>query len=319
MKGIGPAISRRFHEVGVDSVADLLLHVPRRYLDRSQLFDLAGVPIGEEVTVGGTVEKVDSRRLRGNRTMTEAVVSDGTSRMRVVWFNPYLKLEEGAEVALSGKVELFRGHLQMKSPDVERLDRPGESLVTGRVVPVYPALGGLTPVKVRRAVDNALRRARPIEEVLPTDMIERGDLVGRDSAFVGVHFPDELAQVGPARRRLVFDELFRLEVALAMRKRRLVDDEPGVAHVVDGALVRRFEAALPYRAHRGAAAGDRRDHGRSRIPAPDAPAVAGGSGLRKDRGRLRRPAHRGAGGVPGRGDGADRGAWRRSTTWEWST
>ena len=246
MKGIGPAISRRFHEVGVDSVADLLLHVPRRYLDRSQLFDLAGVPIGEEVTVGGTVEKVDSRRLRGNRTMTEAVVSDGTSRMRVVWFNPYLKLEEGAEVALSGKVELFRGHLQMKSPDVERLDRPGESLVTGRVVPVYPALGGLTPVKVRRAVDNALRRARPIEEVLPTDMIERGDLVGRDSAFVGVHFPDELAQVGPARRRLVFDELFRLEVALAMRKRRLVDDEPGVAHVVDGALVRRFEAALPY-------------------------------------------------------------------------
>ncbi len=185
----------------------------------------------------GPIEKVDSRRLRGNRTMTEAVVSDGTSRMRVVWFNPYLKLEEGAEVALSGKVELFRGHLQMKSPDVERLDRPGESLVTGRVVPVYPALGGLTPVKVRRAVDNALRRARPIEEVLPSDMIERGDLVDRDSAFVGVHFPDELDQVGPARRRLVFDELFRLEVALAMQKRRLVDDEPGVAHVVDGALV----------------------------------------------------------------------------------
>jgi ATP-dependent DNA helicase RecG len=246
VKGIGPAIARRLHDAGVDSVADLLLHVPRRYLDRSQLFDLAGVPIGEEVTVGGTVEKVDTRRIRGGRTMTEAVVSDGTSRMRVVWFNPYLRLETGAEVALSGKVELFRGRLQMRSPDVERLDVPGETLVTGRVVPVYPALGGFSPVKVRRAVDNALRRARPIAEVLPPDVIDRNGLLDRDTAFAGVHFPEEVGQVGPGRRRLAFDELFRLEVALALRKRRLIDEEQGAVHVVDGALVSPFTAALPY-------------------------------------------------------------------------
>ncbi len=246
VKGIGPAIAKRLHEAGVDSVADLLLHVPRRYLDRSQLFDIAGVPLDEEVTVGGTIEKVESRRIRGNRTMTEAIVSDGTSRMRVVWFNPYLRLEKGAEVALSGKVELFRGHLEMKSPDVDRLDRPGESLVTGRVVPVYPALGGLSPVRVRRSLDNALRRARPVTEALPDDVIDRNALIDRDAAFVGVHFPDGPDQVGPARRRLIFDELFRLEVALALQKRLQVDEVTGIAHVDDGTLVDPFLGALPF-------------------------------------------------------------------------
>ena len=246
VKGIGPAIAKRLHEAGVDSVADLLLHVPRRYLDRSQLFDIAGVPLDEEVTVGGTIEKVDTRRIRGNRTMTEAVVSDGTSTMRVVWFNPYLRLEPGSEVALSGKVELFRGRLEMKSPDVDRLDRPGESLVTGRVVPVYPSLGGLSPVRVRRSLDNALRRARPVAEVLPDAMIDRNALIARDAAFVGVHFPDGLDQVGPARRRLIFDELFRLEVALALQKRLQVEEVTGIAHVADGSLVDPFLGALPF-------------------------------------------------------------------------
>ncbi|CAN5509766.1 ATP-dependent DNA helicase RecG [soil metagenome] len=246
VKGIGPTLAKRLEGAGVDSVTDLLLHVPRRYLDRSQLFDIAGVPLGEEVTVGGVVEKITTRRLRGNRTMTEATVSDGTSRIRVVWFNPYLRLEKGAEVALSGKVELFRGRLEMKSPDVDRLDRPGESLVTGRVVPVYPALAGMSPTQVRRALDNAMRRARPITEVLPTEMLGRLGLVGRDRAMLGVHFPAELSEVGPGRRRLIFDELFRLEVALAMRKRRQIEDATGVAHTVDGSLVTPFLDALPF-------------------------------------------------------------------------
>ncbi|MBA2338362.1 MAG: ATP-dependent DNA helicase RecG [Acidimicrobiia bacterium] len=246
VKGIGPAIAKRLAAAGVGSVTDLLLHVPRRYLDRSALFDIAAVPLGEEVTVGGVIETISSRRIRGNRTLIEATVSDGTSRVRVIWFNPYLKLEQGAEVALSGKVELNRGFLEMKSPDVDRLDRPDEDLVTGRVLPVYPTPAGIRPARLRQAVDNALRRSRPITEVLPAAMLARHRLLSRDEAMAAVHNPQELAQVAPGRRRLVFDELFRLEVALAMRKRRQIDDATGVAHTVDGLLVTPFLEALPF-------------------------------------------------------------------------
>ncbi len=247
VKGIGPRTAKKLAGVDVHSVGDLLLHVPRRYLDRSQLFNIAAVPLGEEVTVGGTVTRVSRRRIRGNRTMIQASVTDGTSVINCVWFNPYLRLEEGVDVALSGKVELFRGKLQMKSPDVDRLDGDAESLITGRVVPVHPSLAGLSSRQMRVSIHNALRRARPIVEVLPESMLQRLELIERDEAFRMIHFPDDLEEVEPARTRLVFDELFRLEIALAVRKRRQVDDVTGIAHTVDGPLVARFVAALPYR------------------------------------------------------------------------
>jgi ATP-dependent DNA helicase RecG len=246
VKGIGPQRAKKLGGAGVRSVADLLLHAPRRYLDRSELFDIASVPIGEEATVGGTVMAFSKRRIRGNRTMVEATVTDGTSVVRCVWFNPYLRLEEGAEVALSGKVELFRGKLQMKSPDVDRLDGRGESLITGRVVPVHPSLPGMSPHQVRAAVHNALGRAQPIAEILPDRILDRLDLVDRSSAMRMIHFPDVLDEVAPARKRLVFDELFRLEVALALRRQRQVDGSTGVEHDISGDLVAAFIDALPY-------------------------------------------------------------------------
>ncbi len=244
VKGIGPKLAKRLGAAGISSVADLLLHVPRRYLDRSQLFDLSGVPLGEEVTVGGVVRSVSRRRISRNRTMIEAVVSDGTSALTAVWFNPYLKISEGSEVALSGKVELFRGRLQMKSPDLDSL--AGDSLVTGRVVPVHPSIAGMGPRQLRSSIDNALRRSRPVAESLPAGMLARLDLMDRDTALARVHFPESADEAGPARRRLVFDELFRLEVALAMAKHRQIDESVGVSHDIDGTLVGGFVAALPY-------------------------------------------------------------------------
>ncbi len=247
VKGIGPRTLKKLSEAGIGSIADLLLHTPRRYLDRSQLFDLSSVPLGEEVTVGGTVMRVRRRRISRNRTMIDAIVSDGTNVLTAVWFNPYLKIAEGEEVALSGKAERFRGKLQMKSPDVDRLDGDGESLVTGRVVPIHPSAGGLSSRQLRVSIDNALRRSRPIPDVLPEALRQRLDLIPRDDAFAAIHFPAEVSDVPPARKRLVFDELFRLEVALARRKHRQIDEATGVAHDRSGDLVDTFLAALPYR------------------------------------------------------------------------
>ncbi len=245
VKGIGPRRVKKLDDAGIGSVADLLLHVPRRYLDRSQLFDLSDVPLNEEVTVGGTVLSVRKRRISKNRTMIDAQITDGTNVITGIWFNPYLKIAEGAEVALSGKVERFRGRLQMKSPDMDRLDAE-DSLITGRVVPIHPAAGGLTSSQMRTSISNALQRSRPVTEVLPTVMCARLGLMNRDEALSSIHFPETREETETARRRLVFDELFRLEIALALRKRKQIDDVTGVEHDAGGKMVGAFVDALPY-------------------------------------------------------------------------
>ncbi len=246
VKGIGPRTAKKLTDAGIASVGQLLLHAPRRYLDRSQLFDLSSVPLGEEVTVGGLVTGTSRRRISRNRTMVEATITDGTSTLKAVWFNPYIKIAEGEEVALSGKAELFRGRLQMKAPDLDRLGGE-DSLVTGRVVPIHPSVGGLAPTKLRVSMDNALRRSRPITEVVPGDILDRQGLIGRDEAIVGIHFPDDRAESDHARARLIFDEFFRIEVALALRKQRQGRQARGAEHATDGPLVAQFREALPYR------------------------------------------------------------------------
>ena len=245
VKGVGPVAMKKLASQGIRSVADLLLSVPRRYLDRSQLFNLQAAPIGEVVTVGGVVTSYSRRRISGGRTMVEARVSDGTSTVRCVWFNPYIRLTEGEEVALSGKVDVFKGSLQMKSPAVDRLD--DERLaVTGRVLPVYPGLGGLGPFKVREVVDNAVRRSIPIRDVMPEELLDRFDLVDRTFAISKVHSPDSLEEVAPAKRRLIFDEFLRIQMALKVRAHDEFESQRGVKNSVKGALYDRFVKSLPY-------------------------------------------------------------------------
>ena len=236
-------------KAGIASVADLLLHVPRRYVDRSKTVPLSELPLGEEVTVIGTVRHVTVRRPRKNLTIVEATVYDGEGLVHAVWFNQAFRerqLAEGAEVALSGKVERYRGRLQMQSPDADILDRPSESLITGRVMPVHGTAGGVGPGHLRRAIHTALGTARPMADPVPAELIDRLGLVSRDLAIGDIHFPVEMAAVEPARRRLVFDELFRLELALAVRKHRQVSSAEGIAHTADAGLVPAFLDSLPF-------------------------------------------------------------------------
>lgn len=236
-------------KTGVVSVADLLLHTPRRYIDRSNVVRLVDVPIGEEVTVIVRVTKVASRRPRRNLHILDATFTDGESYLSCTWFNqPFRErqLTEGAEVALSGKTELYRGRLQMKSPAIDVLSSASENLLTGRVVPVHPSIGEVGPSHMRRAIHNALKRAQPVVDPFPEDMLDRFDLVDRDMALANIHFPDSMELQAAARQRLVFDELFRLEVSLAMTKQRRAAEARGIVHTSDTGLRERFISALPY-------------------------------------------------------------------------
>jgi len=249
VSGLAGKRGQALKKAGVTSVADLLLHTPRRYIDRSNVVRLADVPIGEEVTVIVTVTKTSSRRPRRNLHILDATFTDGESSLSCTWFNQSFRerqLNEGAEVALSGKTELYRGRLQMKAPAIDVLSSASESLLTGRVVPVHPSIGEVGPSYMRRAMYNALKRSQPIDEPFPEDLLDRLDLVDRDTALANIHFPESMELAAVARRRLVFDELFRLEVSLALTKNRRAAEARGIVHVSETALRDRFIHALPY-------------------------------------------------------------------------
>lgn len=246
---LGGSRAAALRKAGITSVADLLMLVPHRYIDRSRVEPIAFAPVGEEVTIVARIQSITSRRPRRNMVIVEAEVTDGTSILTAVWFNQPFRLKEladGMEVALSGKLERFRGALQMKSPVVDVLDSRLEGIRTGRLVPIHPKTGGVKPGIMRRAIHSALPRAKPITDPIPREMLDRYQLIDRESAIATIHFPDSPDEVGPARRRLVFDEFFRLEVGLALQKRRQMSEARGIAHSLDGHLVNRFLQGLPY-------------------------------------------------------------------------
>lgn len=248
--GISGKRADSLRAAGIVTVADLLHHIPRRYIDRSRIEPISLVPIGEEVTVLGKVLSINTRFPRRNLSMTTAQVSDGTGAITVVWFNQKFRQTRhppGTELALSGKVERFKGRPQMNNPDAEILSDEETGIHTGRVVPIHPAVGEMTPGWFRRAIANALKRSFPMPDPVPVEVIAKAGLMDREQAFGAVHFPETPDVAVTARRRLAFDELFRLELALAMAKRRQEETAPGVSHQMGGVLVDRFMAGLPYR------------------------------------------------------------------------
>jgi ATP-dependent DNA helicase RecG len=251
LKTVGEALADRLGSMGIRTVVDLLEHYPRRYHDRRHTEEIANLAIGEEATVYAEVKKVTGRRTRQRRTIVEAEVFDGTSYLRLTFFNqPWRErqLSEGTEAAFFGRVEHYRGRRQMINPVVDILGKEGDE--TGALVPVYPASGkaDVHTWQLRRFVMNALERTRPrgFADPLDADLLERHDLADRTAAYWGIHRPESMEAVHAARRRLTFDEFFRMQVGLVARKRALERDQGGIAHQVDGPLVDRFRAGLPF-------------------------------------------------------------------------
>ncbi len=250
VRSLGPKRVAALRKGGIASVADLLLSVPHRYVDRSKPFSLEAVFTGEEVTLIGTVHKgPTSRRPRRGLELIEAVIQDGDRRVTVVFFNqPWMMktLHRTGEIAFSGKLEKYRGRLQMTNPAFEPFSGGGEAIHVARTVPIHPQFGEATQGHIRRAVYNALGRSKPILDVVPQNILERNELINREQAFRDIHFPPDLEATKPARKRLVFDEFFRLEVLLAMRRHRLTQEARGFAHETGGPLVETFKTGLPY-------------------------------------------------------------------------
>jgi ATP-dependent DNA helicase RecG len=217
-------------------------------VDRTNEARVADLQAGQEALVIVEIRSVNKRPLRGGKTMVTVSAGDDTGRIGVVFFNqPWRakQLQSGMQVAMFGKVDLYRGSLQMTNPVVDLIGNR-----TGRVVAIYPQSekANLSTWEIAGWVESALERckARGIADPVPSAILERHHLIDRTSALRGIHLPESILAKEESRRRLAFDELLRVQTVLVGRKRAFERNSRSIRHVVDGELLSRFVAALPF-------------------------------------------------------------------------
>ncbi len=270
LRHVGDKRRRALAAIGIESVFDLLTTYPRRYLDRTRRVDVAELAVGDEAAVWAQVTRVRARRTRQGRSMVEVRVADEGGALDVVFFNqPWRErqLAVGTWALFYAKVADYRGQRQMTNPVVDvAVGAPEEGRDPqriGRVVALYPASAraGVTSWEVGGFVEESLRRAGTFVDPLPEAERLALGLVERTASLWGIHLPDELADVEPARRRLAFDEFLRIQLVLALGRRQTLASARGVSHPLeeddlsagpgalvneDSSLLRRFLAAHPF-------------------------------------------------------------------------
>jgi ATP-dependent DNA helicase RecG len=270
LKGVGPKRAAALDAIGIHSVQALLHYFPRGYLDRSTILPIgrlrAAVGAGDPVTVIGEVVRSEVRRTkRRSRSIFFLVVRDSSGVLTCVWFEGaewYRKAFEAGEVlALSAVPSMDSyGRVQFVHPEFDRLrgsleeDEPdwGGMVNTGAIVPKYPSSAELAKVGLdsrgfRRIIRPAVQRlADEVPDHLSEALRSTWSLAPLSHALRGIHFPADGEDLSRARRRLKFDELFAFQLMLALRKRRLHDDRPGIAFSVESALARRMVESLPF-------------------------------------------------------------------------
>jgi len=248
LRGVGEKKEKSLASADIHTVLDLVQHYPRRHLDRTREAKIADLQKGDEATVFGEVRTSSTRPLGGRRTLTEVVIGDGGHQLTLTFFNQRWRekqLQPGMTLMVHGKCDFFRGNRQMTGPIVDLVGNQ-----TGRIIPVYPQSekSGLLTRDLQSFIEEALKRAavRGFADPMPAAVLDRFDFVTRDAAITGIHNPESMSEKDEARRRLVFDELLRVQLELVRRKRRIERETAGLSHRLEGELVDRFHERLPF-------------------------------------------------------------------------
>lgn len=249
-KGVGPKRADELARLGMHTAEDVLYYLPSRYEDRSNFTRIRDLKIGEPQTVQGEVVTVTSRRTKSGLAMFQIAITDRTGSVHAVWFNqPYLKdyFRRGQKVVLYGKVELY-DKVQIVSPEYEILKGDGaDSIHIGRIVPIYPSTSQLTQKYLRSLVHAAVTHYyRSLVERLPTYILARDHMVDIRFAINNIHFPVSFDNLEKAYRRIVFEEFFMLQLALALKKKGMKLAEEGLNHTLAGELAGSFKKSLPF-------------------------------------------------------------------------
>lgn len=241
--------------IGARSVGDLLRHYPRRYVVRGELSDISKLQPDDEVTILAQVFSVNTRTLQGRKgTILEVVVTDGTSKLSLTFFNQAWRERElrvGRQGLFAGKVSVFKGKRQLSHPDYELITDGSDvdsaiDEFAGKYLPVYPATGKLPSWKVAQCMTLAIDALDEVPDFLPDEIRLKHGYPTLKDALVGLHQPRDIAEADHARARLTFDEAFLLQLLLVVRREELHQLKSTARPVRAGGLLEAFDESLPF-------------------------------------------------------------------------
>jgi ATP-dependent DNA helicase RecG len=259
IKGVGPRKAELLAKLGIRSVWDAMLYSPMRYEDRRSIRNIRDTRAGVHDTVSGSIITSELKNIKKGFKIFELTVSDGTGIIKGKWFNqPYLKkvFKTGSTVVLSGTVKYgWRGAgLEMENPDYEFIGDADDHLVhMGRIVPVYRATENLSPKQIRTILFNVIRvHGADVTDPMPEELLKKNGFPGLAESIANTHFPGPEADLEALnswrtehQQRLSFEELFMLELGLAVLKRGKLR-ERGIAFKPDGKLLEKLRDSLPF-------------------------------------------------------------------------
>ncbi len=246
VKGVGTALAAKFAVLGIRTVADLIDYYPRRYDDFSTVTPINKLRPGA-VTIEAVIKQAKGRYVRRGLHITEAVASDDSDSVRLIWFNqPYraAALKVNQPYFISGQYELNYRRFSIMNPSVELAsDFP---VNTARILSIYRETKGLTSRQIRLAVQQTLPLIAELPETLPKWLIQGQALLSRSEALRALHFPESADELEVARRRLGFEEVFQLSLASLLNKQEN-QTEKALTIPFQEKLAQDFVKSLPFR------------------------------------------------------------------------
>ena len=225
ISGIGEARAKALYKLGISTLRDLISYFPRAYEDRTRLFPIRELPVGEFACVRAMISaEPTSQRTMGGRILVKARAVDEGGVLDLLFFNQDYRrsqLRTGETYVFYGKVEGDLLRRRMVNP---LLEPDGQQQLTGRIMPVYPLTAGISQLILSRAIRQGLDACRELlPDVLPDHVRQSHQLCYVNYAYENIHFPDSPESLDVARRRLVFEELFLLTCGLHMLRSRRKD------------------------------------------------------------------------------------------------
>jgi ATP-dependent DNA helicase RecG len=245
IKGVGEAVAEKLAAMGLRTIGDLAENYPRRYSDFSTLSPVHALHPGP-VSIQAVIKQVKGRYVRRGMHITEAVASDETDSVRLIWFNqPYREraIKPNQPYFISGTYELSHNRFAIMNPSMELAsDFP---VSTARIVPIYRETKGLTSNQLRKMMREVIPLIRRHPETLPEWLLDQEDLISLSLALETMHFPESNEALDAARRRLGFEEVFELSLASLLNKKELLQDT-SLSIPFDTALAKSFVGSLPF-------------------------------------------------------------------------
>jgi len=246
LKGVGEELASKLAILGVRTVGDLIDNYPRRYDDYSSFLPTNQLKPGP-VTIQAKIGQVKGRYVRRGMHITEAVASDESGSVRLIWFNqPYRAgaIKHGADYFIAGEYQLGRGRFSILNPSVELVsDFP---VNTARIIPIYRETKGLKSAQIRKLVREAIQNISDLPEHLPDWLLKEQDLVVYARAVTEMHFPSGAKALGLAKKRLGFEEIFQLALAALINKYELTKNK-SLAIPFSEKLAKDFVGKLPFK------------------------------------------------------------------------